>query len=163
MGETRENLWDFWKASKSLTFLSSLPHASPNPTFHKTNILHKDLKKDAINEFGMKHQTLYRSNFRNMEATFTWILKKKYGYLKNTDLKRLTGWLKLCLLTGIEWFHWNKDEKSHPLHLVWWALKMMVNFLLHIHSMTCNVSFIDFVSIWHVFVKVGSKDEMCTR
>jgi hypothetical protein len=31
-------------------------------------LLHNDLKKDAINEFGIniEHQTLYGSNFRNM-------------------------------------------------------------------------------------------------
>ena len=28
-----------------------------SPTFHKTNVLHNDLKKDAINEFGIKYQS----------------------------------------------------------------------------------------------------------
>jgi hypothetical protein len=36
----------------------------------------------AINEFGIKYwtSTLYGSYFRNMGASFTWILKKKYDY-----------------------------------------------------------------------------------
>jgi hypothetical protein len=36
------------------------------PTFHKINVLHKDLKKDTINKFGIKYieyQSLYWSNF----------------------------------------------------------------------------------------------------
>jgi hypothetical protein len=27
------------------------------PYLHKTNVLHNDLKKDAINEFGIKYRT----------------------------------------------------------------------------------------------------------
>jgi hypothetical protein len=51
-----ENLGDFRKASKILTFLSSLPVERP-PTFHETNVLQNDPKKDAINNFGIKYWT----------------------------------------------------------------------------------------------------------
>jgi hypothetical protein len=44
-----ENLGDFRKSNKILTFLSSLSHV-PLPY-----VLHNDLKKDAINEFGIKY------------------------------------------------------------------------------------------------------------
>jgi hypothetical protein len=54
-GEVRENLGDFRKSIQILTFLSPLPHV-PLP-FTKTNVLHYDLKKDAINEFGIKYWT----------------------------------------------------------------------------------------------------------
>ena len=51
-GEVRENLGDFRKSIQILTFLSPLPHV-PLP-FTKTNY---DLKKDAINKFGIKYWT----------------------------------------------------------------------------------------------------------
>jgi hypothetical protein len=56
---------------------SYLPHA-PLP-FTKTNVLHYDLKKNAINEFGIKYWT---SNpvWVTFQAPFMWILKKKYDY-----------------------------------------------------------------------------------
>ena len=57
-------------------FNFSFPTSACPPTFHKTKLLHNDLKKDAINEFGIK----YGSYFRNMRASFTWILKKRYDY-----------------------------------------------------------------------------------
>jgi hypothetical protein len=53
----RENLGDFRKSIQILTFLSSLPHV-PLP-FTKTNVLLYDLKKDAINEFGIKYSIPY--------------------------------------------------------------------------------------------------------
>jgi hypothetical protein len=49
----RENLGDFQKASKILMFLSPLPHV-PLP-LTKQNVLHNELKKDAINEYGIKY------------------------------------------------------------------------------------------------------------
>jgi hypothetical protein len=52
-GEVRENLGYFRKSIQILTFLSPVPHV-PLP-FTKTNVLHYDLKKDAINEFGIKY------------------------------------------------------------------------------------------------------------
>jgi len=53
-------------------FNVSFPTTTSSPTFHEMNVLRNDLKKDAINEFGIKieHQTLYGSNFRNMGAPF---------------------------------------------------------------------------------------------
>ena len=36
-------------------FIVSFPTTACSPTFHKTNILHNDLKKDAIYEFGIKY------------------------------------------------------------------------------------------------------------
>jgi hypothetical protein len=51
----RENLGDFRKFIQILTFLSPLPHVPLS--FTKTNVLHYDLKKDAINEFGIKFWT----------------------------------------------------------------------------------------------------------
>jgi hypothetical protein len=50
--DLRENLEDFRKVSKMIMFLFPLLHILP--TFHKTNMLHNDLKKDAINEYGIK-------------------------------------------------------------------------------------------------------------
>ena len=49
MGEVRENLGD---ARISIKMLTKCP-----PTFHQTNVLHNDLKKDAIDEFGIKYCT----------------------------------------------------------------------------------------------------------
>ena len=54
-GEVRENLGDFRKLIQIWTFLSPLLHV-PLP-FTKMNVLHYDLKKDAINEFGIKYWT----------------------------------------------------------------------------------------------------------
>jgi hypothetical protein len=34
---------------------------------------------------------------------------------KNTDFQRLTGQLKLRLMVGIGWFHWNQGEKVADL------------------------------------------------
>jgi hypothetical protein len=49
-----------------------------------------------------------------------WILKKKYDYWwKNTDLKRLTGRLKLRFLTEIGRLHWNQDEEV--AHFAWFG------------------------------------------
>jgi len=47
----RENLGDFQKASKM--FLSPMPHV-PLP-LTKQNVLHNELRKDAIDEFGIKY------------------------------------------------------------------------------------------------------------
>jgi len=51
-------IWEtFEKLACIITFLSPLPHV-PLPTFHKTNMLHSDLKKDKINKFGIKYWLL---------------------------------------------------------------------------------------------------------
>ena len=54
-GEGRENLGDSRKSIQILAILFPLPHV-PIP-FTKMNVLHYDLKKDAINEFGIKYWT----------------------------------------------------------------------------------------------------------
>jgi hypothetical protein len=38
---------------------------------------------------------------------------------KNTDMKRLTGRLKLCFLTEIGWLHWNQGEEV--THFTWFG------------------------------------------
>jgi hypothetical protein len=56
-----------------------------SPTFHKTNVLHNDLKKDAINEFGIKYWT---SNpvwvkFQEHGRSFYVIIEEKVWLLVN--------------------------------------------------------------------------------
>jgi hypothetical protein len=51
--KSRKNLGDFRKSIQILTFLSPLPHVSL--PFTKMNVLLYDLKKDAINEFGINY------------------------------------------------------------------------------------------------------------
>ena len=98
-------------------FNVSFPITSCPPTFHKTNVLHNDLKKDAINELGIKYWT----------SNPVWVIFQEHEYWrksmiigeKNTDLKRLTGWLKLRLLTEIRQFHSNQGEKV--AHFAWFG------------------------------------------
>ena len=90
-GEGRENLGDSRKSIQILAFLFPLPHV-PIP-FTKMNVLHYDLKKDAINEFGIKYWTSnpvwvtfqehVSSFYVNIEEK-VWLLVKKYG-LEKTD------------------------------------------------------------------------------
>ena len=112
-GEVRENLGDFRKSIKILTFLSPLPHV-PLPST-KWTCCTTILKKDAINECGIKYWT----------SNPVWVKFQEYWEIllceywrksmiideKNTDLKRLTGRLKLYFLTEIGRFHWNQCEK----------------------------------------------------
>jgi hypothetical protein len=114
----RENLGDFWKSitKNNVSFpTTACPH-----TFHKTNVLHNDLKKDAINEFGIKYWT--SNPVWNMGASFTWILKKKYDYwwkkywLDKTDALFDRNWA----------ISLKPRRKSRPLHLVWWALVLCI-------------------------------------
>jgi uncharacterized membrane protein len=104
-----------------LTFLSLLPHVPLH--FTKTDVLHYDLKKDAINEFGIKYWT---SNpvwvtFQEHGSSFYVNIEEKVWLLvkKNTDLKRLTGRLKLRFLTEIGRFHWNQGEDV--THFTWFG------------------------------------------
>jgi len=46
---------------------------------------------------------------------------------KNTDLKRLTGRLKLRFLTEIGRFQLKPRRKSRPLHLVWFSPEKYVD------------------------------------
>ena len=91
-------------------FNISFPNTARSLTFHKTNVLHNDLKKDAINEFGIKYWTsnpvwVKFQEHGNIEEK-VWLLVKK-----NMDLKKLTGRLKLRFLTEIGRFHWNQGEE----------------------------------------------------
>ena len=104
-------------------FNISFPTTACSPTFHKTNMLHNDLKKDAINEFGIKYWTSnpvwvkfleHGSSFYVNIEEKEWLLVKK-----NTYLKRLTEWLKLRFLTEIGRFHWNQGEKV--AHFAWFG------------------------------------------
>ena len=83
-GDVRENLGDFRKSIQILTFLFPLSHV-PLP-FTKTNVLHNNLKKDAINDFGIKYWTLnhVRVTFQEHGSSFyvnieekVWLLVKK--------------------------------------------------------------------------------------
>ena len=121
-GEVRENLRDFWKAS--INFNVSFPTTTCPPTFHKTNMLHNDLKKDAINEFGIKYWT---SNpvwvIFQEHASFMWILKKKYDYwwekywLEKTDRATKTSLFDRNWAISLK-----PRRKSRPLRLVLWVL-----------------------------------------
>ena len=115
-GEVRENLGDFRKSIQILTLLSPLPHVSL--PFTKMNVLLYDLKKDAINEFGINYwisnpvwvtfQEHGSSFYVNIEEK-VWLLEKKI----------LTGRLKLRFLTEIGRFHWNQGEEV--AHFAWFG------------------------------------------
>ena len=98
-GEVRENLGDFRKSIQILTFLYSLPHI-PLP-FTKTNVLHYNLKKDAIDEVGIKYWTSnpvwatfqeYGSSFYVNIEEKVWLLVKKILTWKNWNF---AFWQKL--------------------------------------------------------------------
>ena len=92
-GEVRENLGNFQNASKILMFLSPLPHV---PTFHKTNVLHNDLNKDAITKFGKKYRTsnpvwvkfqVHGSSFyTNIEEKVSLVKKYQLTICNNTTI-----------------------------------------------------------------------------
>jgi hypothetical protein len=106
-------------------FNVSFPTTACSPTFHKTNVLHNDLKKDAINEFGIKYWTSnhVRVKFQEHGSSFyvnieekVWLLVKKIQTWKDWQGdENFAFWQKLS--DFIE----TKAKKS-PLHLVWWAL-----------------------------------------
>ena len=81
-GEVRENLGDFWKSHVPLPFT-------------KRMCLHNDLKKDAINEFGIKYWTSNPVWVKFQEHEITWILKKKYDYWWKKDWQGFAFWQKL--------------------------------------------------------------------
>jgi hypothetical protein len=88
------------------------------PYLFKTNVLHNDLKKDAINEFGIKYWT---SNPAWELLLCEYWRKSMIIGEKNTDLKRLTRWLKLGR------FHWNQGEEV--AHIAWFDEPCV----LHLH------------------------------
>jgi hypothetical protein len=123
-GEVRENLGDFRKLIQILTFLSPLPHVLL--PFTKTNVLHCNLKKDAINEFGIKYWT---SNpvwvtFQEHGSSFYVNIEEKVRLL----VKKIRTWKRLDRATKISLFDRNwatslkPRRRSRPLCLVWWAL-----------------------------------------
>ena len=127
-GEMWENLGDFRKSIQILTFLSSLPHV-PLP-FTKTNVLLYDLKKDAINEFGIKYWT---SNpvwvkFQEHGNSFMWILKKKYDYWwKKYGLEKTDRATKTSLFDRNWVISLKPRRRSRLLCLVWWALTCIMS------------------------------------
>ena len=97
----------------------------------QTNVLHNDLKKDAINEFGIKYWT---SNpvwveFQEHGAPFMWILKKKYDYWwKKCRLEKTYRVTKTSLFDRNWTISLKPRRRSRPLRLVWWALAPWVKF-----------------------------------
>jgi hypothetical protein len=123
-GEVRENLGDFRKSIQILTFLSPLPHV-PLP-FTKTNVLHYDLKKDAINEFGIKYWTSnpvwvtfqeHGSSFYVNIEEKVWLLVNKKYRLEKTDRATKTSLFDRNWAISLK-----PRRRSCPFHLVWWAL-----------------------------------------
>ena len=109
--EVRENLGDFRKSIQISTFLSPLPHV-PLP-FTKRTCCTMILKKDAINEFGIKYWTSntvwvkFREHVNIEEKV--WLLVKKIRTWKDWQGRNWAISLK-------------PRRRSHPLRLVWWAL-----------------------------------------
>jgi hypothetical protein len=85
-GEVRENLGDFRKSIQILTFLSPLP-------FTKTNVLHYDLKKDAINEFGIKYWT----------SNPVWVTFQEHGSSFHVNIEEKVWLLVKKIRTGKDW------------------------------------------------------------
>ena len=90
-GEVRENLGDFQKSIPILTFLSPLPHV-PLP-FTKRTCVHNDLKKDAINEFGIKYWT----------SSPVWVIFQEHGSFFYVNIEEKVWLLVKKLLTWKDW------------------------------------------------------------
>ena len=126
-GEVRENLGDFRKSIQILTFLSPLLHVLL--PFTKTN---NDLKRMQLTSLENKILNI-KPCMGHISGTWELLLceywrKSMIIGEKNTDLKRLTGRLKLLFLTR----NWETSLKprgrSRPLRLVWWALIHVATF-----------------------------------
>ena len=105
------------KSIQILTFLSPLKHV-PLP-FKKTNVLHYDLKKDVWNKIlNIKPCMGHISRTWELLLCEYWRKSMIIGE-KNTDLKRLTGRLKLRFLTEIGRLHWNQGEEV--AHFAWFG------------------------------------------
>jgi hypothetical protein len=129
-GEVRENLGDFRKSIQILTFLFPLSHV-PLP-FTKMNVLHYDLKKDAINEFGIKYWTSNPAwatfpEHVNIEEKYDYWWKK-YG-LEKTDRATKTWAISL-----------KPRRRCRPLPLVWWALHICLLNLFIFYSSNALIS-----------------------
>jgi hypothetical protein len=87
------------------------------------------------------------------------ILKKKYDYWwKDTDLKRLTGRLKLRFLTEIGWFHWNQGEEV--AHFVWFCKPCTYDAMFRLNSPTqhtVNNIFYQYL-IWFSYANYSARD-----
>jgi hypothetical protein len=105
-GEVNENLWYFRKTC--IYFNVSFPAPTCPPTFHKTNMLHNNLKKDQMTKFGIKYLI---SNQEHGGAPCTWILGEKKYYWQKILSKYWQG--------VIGWFHWHQGEKI--THLTWYG------------------------------------------
>lgn len=118
--EVRENWGDYRKARN---FNISFPTTICPPTFHKTNMLHNNLKNYVINEVGIKYWTLNPvigqiSGTSELRLREYWT-KGMIIVKKITTYKRLTGRLKLRLLSGIGRFQWNQGKKV--IQLAWFG------------------------------------------
>ena len=108
----------------------SFPTTRMFPYLHKTNVLHNDLKKDAINEFGIKYWT---SNpvwvkFQEHGNSFMWILKKKYDYWwKKYGLEKTDRATKTSLFDRNWVISLKPRRRSRLLCLVWWALTCIMS------------------------------------
>ena len=142
-GEVRENLGNFRKSIQILTFLSPLPHVPLS--FTKTNVLHYDLKKDAINEFGIKYwtSTSVWVTFQEHGSSFYMNIEEKVWLLVE-KIRTWKDWLKLRFLTEIGRFHWNQGEEV--AHFTWFGEPWSA-----LISCTC------IASICHVYMKFPLK------
>jgi hypothetical protein len=116
-----------WETSKNRSnFNVSFPTTACSPTFHKTNVQHNDLKKDAINEWNKILNI--KPCMGQISGTWEPLLceywrKSMIIGEKNTDLKRLTPRATKTSLFGRNWAISLKPRLiSHPLRLVWWSL-----------------------------------------
>jgi len=73
-----ENLGDFRKAGKILTFFFRATVCPP--TFHKTNVPHNDLKKYAVNKYGIKYWT-----------SPVWVKFQKHGSSFYVNIEEIIG------------------------------------------------------------------------
>ena len=114
-------------------FNVSFPTTACPPTFHKTNMLHNDLKKDAINEFGIKYWTSNPVWVKFQEHGSSFYLKVEY-WRKSMIIgeKKLTWKTDRPRATKTSLFDRNwaislkPKRKNHPLRLVWWALQQNI-------------------------------------
>jgi hypothetical protein len=114
-GSPNQSKWA--TSSPILTFLSPLPHVPLS--FTKTNVLHYDLKKDAINEFGIKYWT----------SNPVWVTFQEHGnwFLEDSQI------FPHFALKSRE-----REVKSPCFYYVWWALVV---------SNTYYVDFVFFVLV----------------
>jgi hypothetical protein len=116
-------------------FKVSFPTTACPPTFHKTNVLHNDLKKDAINEFEIKYWT----------SNPVWVIFQEHGSFFYVNIEEKVWLLVKKILTWKDWYdratktslfdrNWaislKPRRKSRPLRLVWWALQVWLYLLL---------------------------------